>query len=179
MEHILSSRIWCLSCSRPDCIITTATLDGPSYRCALCGPVVRCPLPSGANVPECYIRSLDELTHRLAAELDDDDGILDVPPLVIEPSQFRASEGGCLACGGTVTFLYWIDDREIDSGAQCHHCGDVDLVDAMIAAYGGDARRAVGELMLDADFLRDQLSTAAMLISRGYTRGWRPKYERV
>ncbi|WP_137157430.1 hypothetical protein [Rhizobium sp. FKL33] len=58
-------------------------------------------------------------------------------------------------------------------------CGDVDLVDAMIAAYGGDARRAVGELMLDADFLRDQLSTAAMLISRGYTRGWRPKYERV
>jgi hypothetical protein len=55
----------------------------------------------------------------------------------------------------------------------------IDLVDAMIAAHGGDARRAVGELMLDADFLRDQLSTAAMLISRGYTRGWRPKYERV
>lgn len=57
--------------------------------------------------------------------------------------------------------------------------GDVDLVDAVIAAHGGDARRAVGELMLDADFLRDQLSTAAMLISRGYTRSWRPKYERL
>jgi hypothetical protein len=45
--------------------------------------------------------------------------------------------------------------------------GDVDLVDAMIAAYGGDSRRAVCELMQDADFLRDQLSTAEVLISRG------------
>jgi hypothetical protein len=56
---------------------------------------------------------------------------------------------------------------------------EIDLVDAMICAYGGDARRAVQELMLDADFLRDQLSAAAAMMSRGYTRGWRPKYERV
>jgi len=33
--------------------------------------------------------------------------------------------------------------------------------------------------MLDADFLRAQLATAAMLMSRGYSRGWRPKYERL
>ena len=56
---------------------------------------------------------------------------------------------------------------------------DVDLVDAVISAYGGDARRAVRELMLDADFLRDQLYTASRLMSQGYGRGWRPKYERV
>jgi len=56
---------------------------------------------------------------------------------------------------------------------------DIDLVDSMIAACGGDARRAVRELMLDADFLRDQLATAAVLMSRGYSRGWRPKYERL
>lgn len=56
---------------------------------------------------------------------------------------------------------------------------EVDLVDAMICAHGGDARRAVRELMLDADFLRDQLSRAAAMMSAGYGRGWRPKYERL
>lgn len=128
MNDILSSRIWGLSCSRPDCIITTATPNGPSYRCALCGPVVRCAIPNGTNVPECYIRSLDELKNNPPAEVDDDDGILDVPPLVIEPSEFRCSLHGCLTCGGPVTFLYWIDEREIDGGAQCHRCDAVELV---------------------------------------------------
>ncbi|CAN7155495.1 hypothetical protein [Rhizobium sp. LjRoot254] len=56
---------------------------------------------------------------------------------------------------------------------------EVDLVDAMISAHGGDARRAVAELMLDADFLRDQLYTASRLMSQCYGRGWKPKYERV
>lgn len=56
---------------------------------------------------------------------------------------------------------------------------DIDLVEAMIVADGGDPRRAVYELMLDADFLRGQLSTSARLMSNGYTRGWRPKYERI
>jgi hypothetical protein len=56
---------------------------------------------------------------------------------------------------------------------------EIDLADAMIAAFGGDARRAVRELMLDADFLRDQLYTASRLMSQGYGRGWRPKYERL
>jgi hypothetical protein len=56
---------------------------------------------------------------------------------------------------------------------------EIDLVDAMICACGGDARRAVRELMLDADFLRDQLYTASRLMSQGYGRGWKPKYERL
>ncbi len=56
---------------------------------------------------------------------------------------------------------------------------EVDLVDAMICANGGDARRAVAELMLDADFLRDQLYIASKLMCRGYGRGWKPKYERM
>lgn len=49
-----------------------------------------------------------------------------------------------------------------------------DLVDAMITAHGGDYRRAIAELMADADFLREQLAKAA-----AGARGWRPKYERV
>jgi hypothetical protein len=56
---------------------------------------------------------------------------------------------------------------------------EIDLVDAMICAHGGDPRRAVRELMLDADFLRDQLYTASRLMSQGYGRGWKPKYERL
>ena len=56
---------------------------------------------------------------------------------------------------------------------------EIDLVDAMICAHGGDSRQAVRELMLDADFLRDQLYIASRLISQGYSRGWKPKYERV
>jgi hypothetical protein len=56
---------------------------------------------------------------------------------------------------------------------------EIDLVNAIICAYGGDARRAVAELMLDADFLRDQLYTASRLMSQGYGRGWKPKYERL
>jgi hypothetical protein len=68
----------------------------------------------------------------------------------------------------------------VDVGAESLSAPhDIDLVDAMICACGGDARRAVAELMLDADFLRDQLHTASMLMSNGYGRGWRPKYERV
>lgn len=56
---------------------------------------------------------------------------------------------------------------------------EIDLADAMIAAHGGDARMAVRELMADADFLRHQLYTASRLMSQGYSRGWRPKYERL
>jgi hypothetical protein len=56
---------------------------------------------------------------------------------------------------------------------------EIDLADAMIAAHGGDARRAVQELMADADFLRDQLYVASRLMSQGYSRGWRPRYERL
>ena len=67
---------------------------------------------------------------------------------------------------------------EIGAESACASQG-IDLAEAMIAACGGDARRAVRELMLDADFLRDQLYVASKLMSQGYGRGWKPKYERL
>lgn len=54
-----------------------------------------------------------------------------------------------------------------------------DIVDAVLAMHKGDYRAAMRELLLDADFLRDQLSTAHRLLSHGYGRGWKPKYERI
>jgi hypothetical protein len=54
-----------------------------------------------------------------------------------------------------------------------------DIVDALLAAHGGDARVVIEELLADADFLRDQLHTASCLMSVGMGRGWRPKYERL
>jgi hypothetical protein len=72
------------------------------------------------------------------------------------------------------------DQLRLDIDAPCNlPSREIELVDAMIAAHGGDARMAVRELMADADFLRDQLYTASRLMSQGYSRGWRPKYERL
>lgn len=56
---------------------------------------------------------------------------------------------------------------------------EIDIVDSILAACAGDHRRAIRELLLDADFLRDQLYVAANLMSHGMGRGLRPKYERV
>lgn len=70
--------------------------------------------------------------------------------------------------------LCLFEDTEQASASE-----EIDLVEAVIAAHGGDARQAVRELMADADFLRDQLYTASQLISRGFVRGWRPRYERL
>ncbi|MBM7324144.1 hypothetical protein JS562_13625 [Agrobacterium sp. S2] len=56
---------------------------------------------------------------------------------------------------------------------------EVDLADAVLQAYGGDAERAIRELLRDADFLRGQFYVASQAMSPGYARGWRPKYERV
>jgi hypothetical protein len=56
---------------------------------------------------------------------------------------------------------------------------EVDLVDSVLAACRGDYRLAIRELLADADHLRDQLYVASELMSKGYGRGWRPRYERV
>jgi hypothetical protein len=56
---------------------------------------------------------------------------------------------------------------------------EVDLVESVLSACGGDARLAIREFLADADFLRDQLYIASELMSKGMSRGWRPKYERV
>jgi hypothetical protein len=53
------------------------------------------------------------------------------------------------------------------------------IVDVLLHNHHGDYRQVIEELLLDADFLRDQLYTASQLMSSGYSRGWKPKYERV
>jgi len=57
--------------------------------------------------------------------------------------------------------------------------GNVDLVESVLRAFDGDAKAAIRELLLDADFLRDQLHTASCIMSSGMSRGWKPKYERI
>ncbi|MBY5318189.1 hypothetical protein [Rhizobium leguminosarum] len=43
---------------------------------------------------------------------------------------------------------------------------EVDLIESVIRACGGDPRAAVRELLADADFLRDQLYIASCLLSK-------------
>jgi hypothetical protein len=56
---------------------------------------------------------------------------------------------------------------------------EVDLAESVLTAHGGDALAAIRSLLDDADFLRDQLFIASNLMSKGISRGWRPRYERV
>lgn len=55
---------------------------------------------------------------------------------------------------------------------------DVDFAVSVLSSFDGDALAAIRELLLDADFLRDQLYTASCIMSAGMGRGWKPKYER-
>jgi len=56
---------------------------------------------------------------------------------------------------------------------------EVDLIDSILHHHSGDYRAAITSLLLDADFLRDQLAIASCIMSKGMGRGWRPKYERL
>jgi hypothetical protein len=56
---------------------------------------------------------------------------------------------------------------------------EIDLIDTLLDHHKGDYRAAISELLLDADFLRDQLYNASCLMSDGMGRGWRPRYERT
>jgi hypothetical protein len=56
---------------------------------------------------------------------------------------------------------------------------EVDLAESVLTAHNGDALSAIRSLLEDADFLRDQLYIASNLMSKGISRGWRPRYERV
>lgn len=56
---------------------------------------------------------------------------------------------------------------------------ELDLAVTILTAHGGDALAAIRELLLDADFLRDQLYTASCIMSHGMARGWKPQYERL
>lgn len=66
-----------------------------------------------------------------------------------------------------------------DDPAETGPEAEVDLAESVLTAHGGDALAAIRSLLEDADFLRDQLFIASSLMSRGISRGWRPKYERV
>lgn len=56
---------------------------------------------------------------------------------------------------------------------------EVDLAMSVLDAAGGDPLVAIRSLLADADFLRDQLFIASSRMSKGISRGWKPKYERV
>lgn len=55
---------------------------------------------------------------------------------------------------------------------------EADFATSILEAHNGDAVAAIRSLLLDADFLRDQLWIAASLMSSGISRGWKPQYER-
>ena len=70
-----------------------------------------------------------------------------------------------------------LDIPDAETGTQSP--AEVDLAVSVLAAAGGDPLVAIRELLADADFLRDQLWIASNLMSKGISRGWKPKYERV
>lgn len=70
-----------------------------------------------------------------------------------------------------------LDIPDTETGTQS--CAGVDLAVSVLNAFDGDALAAIRELLLDADFLREQLYTASCVMSAGMARGWKPKYERV
>ncbi|MBB1248558.1 hypothetical protein [Rhizobium sp. G21] len=75
-----------------------------------------------------------------------------------------------------------VEQLRLDLGAIAPEEADqaeVDIIASVLDFYQGDYRKAIEELLLDADFLRDQLYTASCLISHGIGRGWRPRYERL
>lgn len=55
---------------------------------------------------------------------------------------------------------------------------DEDLAQAILDAHEGDALAALRSVIADADFLQEELYTAACLLSRGIARGWLPRFHR-
>jgi hypothetical protein len=51
-------------------------------------------------------------------------------------------------------------------------------VEAVLAWHDGDARAAIETLLKDCRYLRQQLVLTEASSSAGFTRGWRPAYER-
>lgn len=51
-------------------------------------------------------------------------------------------------------------------------------VEAELAFHDGDPKAAIAALIEDRELLRQQLELVDFAASRGYTRGWRPGYER-
>jgi len=119
----LSEKVRCLSCAEGDCVIAMPTAQGPTYRCLHCGPVVRCRFPTDVPLPECYVRSYDELTERLRTELVDDD-----PEPDIDANELRVSPHGCVICKGAISFRFYPHFQQVASNAWCEQCGPLTLV---------------------------------------------------
>lgn len=51
-------------------------------------------------------------------------------------------------------------------------------IDEALAWHDGDARAAIATLLADCAYLRWQLELAGRAMSAGFTRGWRPHFER-
>lgn len=119
-----TGKVRCLSCTGTDCVIAMPTAQGPAYRCFHCGPVVRCRFPTDAALPERYIRSYDELTERLRAELIEEDE----PEPDYEANELRLSPRGCVICKGEIWFRYYLHYRQVGEHAWCDRCGLVVLV---------------------------------------------------
>lgn len=120
----LSGKVRCLSCAEGDCVIAMPTAQGPTYRCYHCGPVVRCRFPTDAALPERYIRSYDELTERLRAELIEEDE----PEPNYEATERRISPQGCVICQGPVSFVFYLHTQEVADSPWCDRCGQLALV---------------------------------------------------
>lgn len=54
----------------------------------------------------------------------------------------------------------------------------IDEVEAALAWHDGDVRAAIATLLEDCRHLRSQLALTEGSSSRGFTRGWRPSYDR-
>lgn len=53
-----------------------------------------------------------------------------------------------------------------------------DDVEMVLAWHQGDARAAIATLLQDCGHLRKQLQVTETAMSTGFTRGWRPSYDR-
>lgn len=58
------------------------------------------------------------------------------------------------------------------------YSGPIDEIAAALAFHDGDARAAIGTLLADIRFLKQQLAITKTGMSIGFTRGWEPSYER-
>ncbi|OLP52613.1 dehydrogenase [Rhizobium rhizosphaerae] len=53
-----------------------------------------------------------------------------------------------------------------------------DVIEDVLAWHGGDARTAIFALLNDCQHLRLQLALTEAAASSGFTRGWRPRFDR-
>lgn len=53
-----------------------------------------------------------------------------------------------------------------------------DDVETVLTWHQGDARAAIKTLLNDCSHLRKQLQVTETAMSTGFTRGWRPSYDR-